>query len=50
VSIESNCPVNFEYDIEILKPHPDITVGKVKCRFLNFYRTLERRYLWNANY
>lgn len=28
ISIESNCPVNFAYDIEILKPHPDIKIGK----------------------
>lgn len=26
VEIESNCPVNFEYEIKDLKPHPDIRV------------------------
>jgi hypothetical protein len=32
VTIESNCPVNFEYEIEILKNHPDINIGKfLKC-------------------
>ena len=26
IKIESNCPVNFGYDIEILKAHPDIEI------------------------
>jgi hypothetical protein len=26
IKIESNCPVNFGYDIEVLKAHPDIEV------------------------
>lgn len=27
IEIESNCPVNFEYKIEIVEPHPDIMVS-----------------------
>jgi hypothetical protein len=27
IEIESNCPVNFEYKIEITEPHPDIVVS-----------------------
>lgn len=27
LNIESNCPVNFEYDIEVVKEHPDIRLG-----------------------
>ena len=27
IEIESNCPVNFEYKIEITEPHPDIIVS-----------------------
>lgn len=27
VGIESNCPVDFEYEIEVTKPHPDIQIG-----------------------
>lgn len=27
VDIESNCPVNFEYEIKEVKPHPDIRVS-----------------------
>ena len=26
VSIDSNCPINFEYQIKEVKPHPDIRV------------------------
>lgn len=26
LQIESNCPVSFEYNIEVLQPHPDIAV------------------------
>lgn len=29
VPIESNCPVNFSYDIEVLKAHPDIEISKI---------------------
>ena len=29
MNIESNCPVNFEYDIEIIKPHPDIQISNL---------------------
>ena len=27
MDIESNCPVNFEYEIREVKGHPDIRVG-----------------------
>jgi len=30
VLIESNCPVNFSYDIEVIKAHPDIQIGKFR--------------------
>jgi hypothetical protein len=26
VKIDSNCPINFEYEIKEVKPHPDIRV------------------------
>jgi len=29
VTIESNSPVNFSYDIEVLKAHPDIQICKL---------------------
>ena len=28
IDLESNCPVAFEYEIDVLKPHPDIQIGK----------------------
>ena len=27
LQIESNCPVNFEYTIEVTKPHPEIHIS-----------------------
>jgi len=29
VNIDSNCPINFEYEIKEVKPHPDIRVTPV---------------------
>lgn len=29
VSIDSNCPINFEYEFKEIKPHPDIRVSQV---------------------
>ena len=30
IDIESNCPVNFEYDIQVIDPHPDIVVQPLR--------------------
>ena len=29
MSIDSNCPVNFEYEFKEIKPHPDIRVSQL---------------------
>ena len=30
IEINSNCPVNFEYDIKEVKPHPDVRVNPIQ--------------------
>lgn len=30
IDIESNCPVNFEYEIKEVKPHPDVKVTPMR--------------------
>jgi hypothetical protein len=30
ISLDSNCPVNFEYEIKEIKPHPDIRVSPME--------------------
>jgi hypothetical protein len=29
VNIESNCPINFEFEFKEIKPHPDIRVSQL---------------------
>jgi hypothetical protein len=40
VTIESNCPVNFSYDIEVLKAHPDIQICKLNSLLSPFLAPL----------
>ena len=39
ITIDSNCPVNFAYDIEILKTHPDIQIGPLTGDILGMKET-----------
>jgi hypothetical protein len=39
IAIESNCPVNFEYEIEVTKPHPDIQIGPTRGDILGMTQT-----------
>ena len=40
IKIESNCPVNFGYDIEVLKAHPDIEVTPLHGDILGMQDTM----------
>ena len=37
--MESNCPVDFEYRIEVVKPHPEIHVSPLCGDFLGLQTT-----------
>ena len=37
--MESNCPVDFEYQIEVVKPHPEIHVSPLMGDFLGLQTT-----------
>ena len=39
LQIESNCPVNFEYMIEVTKPHPDIQIAPLAGDILGLQTT-----------
>ena len=39
LQIESNCPVNFEYMIDVTKPHPDITISPLVGDILGLQTT-----------
>lgn len=39
LQIESNCPVNFEYTIEVVQPHPDILVFPLQGEILGMQLT-----------
>jgi len=40
VTIESNCPVNFSYDIEVVKAHPDIEVEPLHGDIMGLENTM----------
>ena len=40
IKIESNCPVNFGYDIEVLKAHPDIEITPQHADILGMQETM----------
>lgn len=39
LQIQSNCPVNFEYEIEVVKPHPEIDVAPLSGDILGLEAT-----------
>ena len=39
LQIDSNCPVNFEYMIEVTKPHPDIQISPLMGDVLGLQTT-----------
>mmetsp|Transcript_19689 Transcript_19689/g.14428 ORF Transcript_19689/g.14428 Transcript_19689/m.14428 type:complete len:158 (+) Transcript_19689:182-655(+) len=39
IELESNCPVNFEYDIKVSKPHPDIFITPLQGDILGMQTT-----------
>jgi hypothetical protein len=40
IKLESNCPVNFSYDIEVMKAHPDIEVTPLHDDILGMQDTM----------
>ena len=39
LQIESNCPVSFEYTIEVVQPHPEITISPLQGDILGMQMT-----------